>query len=227
MAHFPTDATQNYNEFLRKCVRFCIDQEGVKKRWHITRLAMYRDLEGVIGRLVVCPNPKVLAISGSQGLAKVAGVRQAEVTAAEYPKHHICHLAFDDSQFDVVVSDQVLEHADDRPEAAFCETFRVLKPGGLYIHTTCFVNLYHPSPGDYWRFSESGLKILSEMAGLVVLKLGSWGNLSALMLINDGMRFDPIPEHPENPVFLLATESDGLYPLTTWVVGMKPLRESD
>ncbi|MDX6581818.1 MAG: hypothetical protein QOI10_1002 [Solirubrobacterales bacterium] len=42
-------------------------------------------------------------------------------------------LPFDDRQFDLVVSDQVLEHVSDH-EAAFSEIARVLRPGGAALH---------------------------------------------------------------------------------------------
>ncbi len=47
---------------------------------------------------------------------------------------------FDDSSFDVVISDNVLEHIDNE-DKFFNEVNRVLKPGGLYITKT--PNKYH------------------------------------------------------------------------------------
>ena len=43
------------------------------------------------------------------------------------------HLPFDDCTFDVVVSDQVLEHVMDYP-TTLREIQRVLKPGGAFLH---------------------------------------------------------------------------------------------
>lgn len=52
-------------------------------------------------------------------------------------------LPFSSGRFDVVFSDFVLEHLD-RPELAFSEIRRVLKPGGRYVFRT--PNLYHYVP---------------------------------------------------------------------------------
>jgi 2-polyprenyl-3-methyl-5-hydroxy-6-metoxy-1,4-benzoquinol methylase len=45
-----------------------------------------------------------------------------------------------------VVSDQVLEHVVGDPQTAIDETLRVLRPGGIVIHTTCFMNPIHGAP---------------------------------------------------------------------------------
>lgn len=44
-------------------------------------------------------------------------------------------LPFDDAQYDVVLSEQVVEHVDS-PDVLIQEAFRVLKPGGLFFVTT-------------------------------------------------------------------------------------------
>ena len=44
-------------------------------------------------------------------------------------------IPWDDSSFDVVVSDNVLEHLDD-PESVFREVRRVLRPGGVFLAKT-------------------------------------------------------------------------------------------
>jgi len=44
------------------------------------------------------------------------------------------HLPFPDNQFDFVISDQVFEHVLDQ-DLAFKEIFRVLKPGGVSLHS--------------------------------------------------------------------------------------------
>jgi len=43
------------------------------------------------------------------------------------------HLPFDDATFDVVISDQVMEHVMDYP-STLREIQRVLKPGGAFLH---------------------------------------------------------------------------------------------
>lgn len=51
---------------------------------------------------------------------------------------------FPDESFDLVVTQDVLEHVFD-PDAVFCEIARTLKPGGLHIATTPLVMGCEPS----------------------------------------------------------------------------------
>jgi SAM-dependent methyltransferase len=64
-----------------------------------------------------------------------------------------------DGSFDVVLCTQVLEHAND-PAAAVRELRRVVKPAGQVLASTHGVQIYHPNPDDYWRWTHSGLERL-------------------------------------------------------------------
>lgn len=64
-----------------------------------------------------------------------------------------------DGSFDVVLCNQVLEHADD-PARAVSELRRVTAPGGRVLASTHGVMPYHPSPTDYWRWTHAGLRKL-------------------------------------------------------------------
>jgi SAM-dependent methyltransferase len=66
-----------------------------------------------------------------------------------------------DASFDVVLCTQVLEHADD-PAQAVRELRRVTAPGGRVLASTHGVQVYHPSPVDYWRWTHTGLQRLFE-----------------------------------------------------------------
>ncbi len=70
-------------------------------------------------------------------------------------------LPVDDASFDVVLCTQVLEHCDD-PAQAVRELRRVTKPGGRVLASTHGVQVYHPSPTDYWRWTHEGLRKLFE-----------------------------------------------------------------
>ena len=48
----------------------------------------------------------------------------------------------------------------------------IATPGGLVIVSTVFCYPYHPSPHDYWRFTQDGLALLAEYAYLRVLEVG-------------------------------------------------------
>ena len=68
-------------------------------------------------------------------------------------------LPVEDGSFDLVLCTQVLEHADD-PARAVGELRRVTAPGGRVLASTHGVQVYHPSPQDYWRWTYAGLERL-------------------------------------------------------------------
>jgi SAM-dependent methyltransferase len=69
-----------------------------------------------------------------------------------------------DGSFDLVLCTQVLEHCDD-PAQAVRELRRVVAPGGRVLASTHGVQVYHPSPHDYWRWTHAGLRRLFEENG--------------------------------------------------------------
>jgi SAM-dependent methyltransferase len=75
-----------------------------------------------------------------------------------------------DGSFDVVLCTQVLEHSDD-PAQAVRELRRVTAPGGRVLASTHGVQVYHPSPVDYWRWTHTGLRRLFE-------ENAEWSNVS-------------------------------------------------
>jgi SAM-dependent methyltransferase len=68
-------------------------------------------------------------------------------------------LPVEDASFDLVLCTQVLEHCDD-PAQAVRELRRVTRPGGRVLASTHGVQVYHPSPVDYWRWTHEGLRRL-------------------------------------------------------------------
>ena len=118
---------------------------GLAKGPHVTRYAMYRHL----GQFATAwpKDARVLSISGSQQLCRILGFADHQIADAVYPDANMLALPYADEAFDAVVSDQVLEHVEGSPERAMDEAFRVLKPGGLALHATCFINPIHYVPG--------------------------------------------------------------------------------
>jgi SAM-dependent methyltransferase len=78
-------------------------------------------------------------------------------------------LPVPDASFDIVLCTQVLEHCDD-PAQAVRELRRVTAPGGRVLASTHGVQVYHPSPEDYWRWTHRGLARLFEEGG-------DWGSV--------------------------------------------------
>jgi SAM-dependent methyltransferase len=73
-----------------------------------------------------------------------------------------------DGSVDVVLSTQVLEHVAD-PEAYLLECRRLLGPGGSLVLSTHGIMYYHPDPGDYWRWTSTGLRRTLERCGFEVV----------------------------------------------------------
>lgn len=94
-------------------------------------------------------------------VASYVGVDPVDNPRAEL-KGSIEDLPVEDDSFDVVLCSQVLEHCDDPPRAVG-ELYRVTAPGGRLLLSTHGVQVYHPSPADYWRWTHAGLeKVLRE-----------------------------------------------------------------
>lgn len=193
---------------------------GKATGYHLTRYAMYARLGEVVAQNGVTSVDKLLAISHSKSLAEVVGIRWQDITEADYPDENILALTSPDAFFDAVVSDQVFEHIEGDPFTAMDETLRVLKPGGLLIHTTCFMNHVHGDPDDYWRFTPESLALL--LRGKAdVIEAGGWGNRTALLLVALGFRYLPIPHATWHPLHKVATRNDPVWPISTWVVARK------
>ncbi len=94
-------------------------------------------------------------------------------------------LPVEDASFDVVLCTQVLEHCDD-PAAAVRELRRVTRPGGRVLASTHGVQVYHPSPADYWRWTHEGLRRLfttgADWTDLAVEPAAGTGSALAMLL---------------------------------------------
>jgi SAM-dependent methyltransferase len=148
------------------------------------------------------------------------------ITRAMHPEQDAQHLnKMADGQFDAVYSHQVLEHIP-KPWLAGAEMVRLLKPGGIGLHTTCAFNPRHGPPHfkDYHRFLPDGLAEL--FTGVEVLVKAGWGNRQALiynLAIDDGhgglggRRFHP----------LVGQANDENYPWVTWIIFRKQSRQDN
>jgi len=191
---------------------------GMSKGPHVTRYFMYKHLEKYSApRSDIL---KVLSISHSERMAKILGFSDSQITDASYPEFNVLRLPFKDNVFDAVISDQVLEHVEGEPQLAINEMFRVLKPNGIALHATCFINPIHGCPNDYWRFTPDALKLLISPHG-DVLDLGGWGNPFVWPFAMIGLRFEPIPNVRWHPAHWLATMNDPAWPIVTWVLSIK------
>jgi SAM-dependent methyltransferase len=185
---------------------------------HITRFFMYRHFAKF--RQSPASTASVLSISHSVELCGVLGLAEARLVEANYPEYSALSLPFPDESFDYVVSDQVLEHIEGPPQRVIDESFRVLKPGGLAIHTTCFINPIHRDPNDFWRFTPDGLALLGRPFSRIV-DCGGWGNPYVWVIVRLGLRYDGIPERRWHPLYRLAMRNDPDWPISTWLIAQK------
>lgn len=61
-----------------------------------------------------------------------------------------CHAPLEDCSFDVIVSQEVIEHIEDQ-EAGIRELHRLLAPGGYLILTTPNATTFYSMKGEQWR----------------------------------------------------------------------------
>jgi len=185
---------------------------------HLTRYFMYKRISQCLKEPM---RGKILGISGINSFYPLIDMKNAELTEIEYPNVDMQELPFEENAFDFVITDQVIEHLED-PGIAVYESYRVLKKGGIAIHTTCFMNYIHPSPLDFWRFSPGALRWLCKDFSEILICEG-WGNRVALLLcfMSDKLRFMKIPQSRISIRRRIATWNEERYPIHTWVIARK------
>ena len=196
-----------------------LSMKGLQRGPHITRYSMYYHLRA-IGVTLLNKSGRVLTISRSSNLCELMGIDVTELVEANYPDQSILALTFPDESFDFVLSDQVLEHVEGNPQQAIDECWRILRPGGIAVHTTCFINPMHEVPKDFWRFTPEALRLLMRQF-TDVIDCSGWGNFEAWNLIRDGLRFDGIPHATWHPLHQLAIRNDPIWPIVTWIIARK------
>ena len=82
-------------------------------------------------------------------------------------------------RLDWILCTSVLEHIPD-PRRAMAEMARCLKPGGQLILTVPQTFPLHGEPGDYWRFTQHGIRILANETDLSVAGLCALGSTCAV-----------------------------------------------
>ncbi len=184
----------------------------------LTRYSMYRRISELFPEKI---RGRILSISELGDISFLVDSKKSEITETHYPEVNMQKLPFKNESFDYVISDQVIEHLEN-PSKAVEESHRVLKQGGVAIHTTCFINYHHPSPKDYWRFSPDALKFLCKNFS-EILQCEGWGNRFAILtcFLGDRFRAIEIPDHKWSFRHWLATFKEDKYYILTWIVARK------
>jgi SAM-dependent methyltransferase len=134
-----------------------------------------------------------------------------QYTGTDWTTFDVCAPPEALDQHDVVICEQVLEHVPD-PWRAARTLHDLARPGGQVIVSTPFLMWVH-GPPDYWRFTETGMRLVLEGAGLVVDELDSWGSKRA---VRGNLRRVP----PMKPWRSLRNERP--YPLVVWALAHRP-----
>lgn len=184
---------------------------------HLTRYSMYRQLFRHFPQKM---RGTILGVSGIQHFYPCIH-RDSTLEEKTFPELDMQHMPYPDGHFDYVISDQVIEHVYD-PQQAIDESYRVLKTGGVAIHTTCFMNGVHTYPVDLWRFTPVALKHLCRRFPTIVACAG-WGNRFALLLCCLSSRFRSmrIPDRRLSLRHWLATYNEDCYPIVSWIIAKK------
>ena len=143
---------------------------------HFIRYALYEHLRGRLAARLPAGGDglDVLEIGGSNGVVAAMLSRARYQVAPPFPEVDVQDLSrYPADRYDVIVVDNVLEHVP-RPERAVAEIHRVLRRGGLCICLTPFLVRVHDFPGDYWRFTDAGLRRL--FAEFSEIEVEGWGN---------------------------------------------------
>lgn len=133
---------------------------------HNFSTAVRTNLHSVLSRI----EPGQTGLNVGAGFSRLhPQIRNVDVvpgTAIDY-RASVLALPFPDATFDVVVTQETLEHVAD-PFKAMDEIARVMKRDGELYCQLPFVIGFHPGPQDFWRFTIQGIRELVERSGLRV-----------------------------------------------------------
>jgi len=90
-------------------------------------------------------------------------------------------LPFRDAEFDTIVMASVLEHVA-RPDVAWREAARVLKPGGHLLVSVPFYYWIHEEPYDYYRFTSHALQRFCNENDFAVVDLRTTGGAPEILV---------------------------------------------
>lgn len=177
------------------------------------RINMYKDIQEYLNNTE--DNLDVLVLGGETPISGMIS-NPNKVLTTDIPEVDAHALPYEDDTWDIIISDQMLEHVQ-KPWLVVEEMWRVLKSGGLVICTSCSYNPVHWGPLDCYRFMPDGFDVLFDKFNNRSIK--TWGNKAAIIhdLISDGHRHT-LPKSVSNQYL---ETNDINNPWVIWVIGQK------
>lgn len=114
----------------------------------------------------------------------------------------------DSASYDAAICFNVLEHVA-RPQQVLSEINRVLKPGARFVFMVPFLHKVHGDPDDYFRYTESGLRVLFTDAQFSIEKIHVLGKGPFTASLAQWQTL--VPGWMSLPFFALAYGLDALY----------------
>ena len=93
----------------------------------------------------------------------------------EYVHYAGGNFPFSEASVDAILHTETLEHVANYV-GFLAECARVLRPGGEMCFTMPFQARFHYIPHDYWRFTPTALKMITEQAGFGNVRVTARGN---------------------------------------------------
>jgi hypothetical protein len=134
---------------------------------HCCRVVMNRHIEAHFSKLDR-PSFDAVEVSGYNG--RSAGWRTFD--RLNYPAFDLCQPTRE-CQYDVAVCEEVLERVANAV-AAVRTLFALTRPGGRLTVDMAILIRRHADPGDHWRFTKDGLRLLLTSVGFIATH--SWGS---------------------------------------------------
>lgn len=151
-------------------------RESLRKRFVRSIWATHNDSAQIQAALKLCLSrlgPGTRGLNVGAGSTRLhPAVMNLDIVST--PTVDVCasvdQLPFRDEVFDLVLSQEVLEHVPN-PFRGISEMKRVLRRGGILYCQVPFTIGYHPGPTDFWRFTIQGIRELVQREGLEVQQL--------------------------------------------------------
>jgi SAM-dependent methyltransferase len=131
---------------------------------------------------------KAVIIGDSVGLARLVGLRKAQLLILPYPDFTLENLALLGDEYDFVIADRMLHRCDSLEDAAR-ETMRVLRPNGWFVHTTSILDLDTEARADWRRYRPAALEKL--FPAISSSTAGGWGGVMSWVV---GRKASPAPQ---------------------------------